>query len=758
MESKAASFSNAARQHCILRHVSKVLFAAIAFMIAGMVQAQTFSPTGSMTVARYAQTATLLSNGSVLVAGGCSAGGDCLSSADIYNPSTGEFTATGSMEYKRWGHTATLLPNGLVLIAGGCTGTGTCENTAELYNPSTGSFSQTGSMMYVRYSHQATLLNSGLVLLTGGCQAGSDCNATAELYDPNNGLFTATGSMESKRYDHTATLLGNGSVLIAGGCTGGGSCLDTAELYNPVTGTFSPTTGNMSVARYTHTATLLGSGYVLIAGGCSGGGTCRSTAELYNPSAGTFSLTGSMTQVRYAQTASNLFDGTVLISGGCESSGNCTNSAEVYNPVAGSFSATGSMGSKRYSHTATLLVNGNVLTAGGCTGGGTCLSSAELYNGPAPIYGYVSPKYLVIGVQYAPPGSHSNVTYSNSTMMGTSTTFSSSFTNAQTESISYAFSVGEIFGIFGNEPDVTYTATFSTGYTQETDSSNSISLNSTLSNGSGIPGPESDYVGVDHTYDIISVWLNPVLVFGTLPSNPNTLQLLSNTYDLVDPISGDSGQIDVVSLNLGQWLNPSTIDPSTLTTLTRSWEFNLQDGSSPGLTDADFSDIAMSDPFSNPNYSPSFNPTTHCSTDGRFCAAPLTNGKPDISYNQPYPGGQPAPETWGQVFQIMSSQTAGYKDTHTVGYSLDVNLTNGFLADWGNSKVDMKDSDTLTWTNAYSATSTNTTSQTANIEIVPPACNVPSGGDSCDPVYTGPTEFDLFEDTVYRSFMFFPIN
>src|ERR1017187_5650679 len=55
------------------------------------------------------------------------------------------WTVTGNLNTARAGHTATLLPNGQVLIAGG-------ENTlgflasAELYNPSTGQWTDTGSM------------------------------------------------------------------------------------------------------------------------------------------------------------------------------------------------------------------------------------------------------------------------------------------------------------------------------------------------------------------------------------------------------------------------------------------------------------------------------------------------------------------------------------------------------------------------------------------------------------------------------------
>ena len=54
----------------------------------------------------------------MLVAGGCN-GSNVLSSAELYNPATGTWTTTGSLNTARSYHTATLLTNGQVLVAGG---------------------------------------------------------------------------------------------------------------------------------------------------------------------------------------------------------------------------------------------------------------------------------------------------------------------------------------------------------------------------------------------------------------------------------------------------------------------------------------------------------------------------------------------------------------------------------------------------------------------------------------------------------------
>jgi hypothetical protein len=139
------------------------------------------------------------------------------------------------MTVGRNGHTATLLTNGQVLVAGGYPNTGNANDTAsaELYDPHSGSFSATGSMADKRNHHSATLLLDGRVLVAGGVHMpGAN---TAELFDPASGTFSPAGTMATSRVLHTATLLSAGRVLVAGGCvvTGIETCpsLATAELY-----------------------------------------------------------------------------------------------------------------------------------------------------------------------------------------------------------------------------------------------------------------------------------------------------------------------------------------------------------------------------------------------------------------------------------------------------------------------------------------------------------------------------------------------
>jgi hypothetical protein len=96
-----------------------------------------YSPAGSMVVGRLHCTATLLSDGRVLFAGGV-VDTTLLSSAEVYDPKTGMFTATGSMASPRDLHTASLLADGTVLIAGGQNHV--LVSQAEVYDPKTGTF------------------------------------------------------------------------------------------------------------------------------------------------------------------------------------------------------------------------------------------------------------------------------------------------------------------------------------------------------------------------------------------------------------------------------------------------------------------------------------------------------------------------------------------------------------------------------------------------------------------------------------------
>jgi Kelch motif/Galactose oxidase, central domain len=136
------------------------------------------------------QSATLLPNGLVLVAGGLQ-GGDSGSSEDfaaasLYDPVGDTWRETSSMSAARSFHTATMLSDGRVLIVSG---------SAELYDPETETWHDAGVPIVSRRGHTATVLQSGLVLIAGGYADGQHNMPlpVVELFDPSAALSLAVG-------------------------------------------------------------------------------------------------------------------------------------------------------------------------------------------------------------------------------------------------------------------------------------------------------------------------------------------------------------------------------------------------------------------------------------------------------------------------------------------------------------------------------------------------------------------------------------
>jgi RHS repeat-associated protein len=306
------------------------------------------------------------------------------------------WTTTGSMASARQGHTATLLSTGRVLVAGGSTGT-TVLATAELYDRTSGTWSATGSMTGARHLHSATQLNtssnpttSGRVLIAGGSNntAGTTSVNTAQLYSPTGGTWSAAGNLNVARHGHPATKFADGRVLVGGGL-GGTTTLASAAIYNPASGSGSwvATTGPLPpTGQKFHTATLLQTSNmqlnnkVLSVGGNSGTVTLAAV-YLFDPPQSAFSTLASMPSPREAHTTTVLANGKLLVAGGRNGSTTVATAA-IFDPGfgPGSWSTTGSMTTGRQGHTATLLPDGRVLVAGGSNASGT-LSSADLFDG-----------------------------------------------------------------------------------------------------------------------------------------------------------------------------------------------------------------------------------------------------------------------------------------------------------------------------------------------------------------------------------------
>ena len=307
--------------------------------------------TGRMTEPRYDHSLTLLRDGRVLAAGGRTQAPAPLvifNTAEIYDPVTEQWTPTGSMNDHRFQHTATLLSDGRVLVAGGFGGTpvGSGANaqpvvdTAEIYDPATGQWTRTGNLNVRRALHTAERLPDGRVLVAGGrtCDQPppATCNFqfvtnTAEVYDPATGRWTLTGSMSAPRHTTASVVLPDGRVLVPAGFQGTGAPSNGGDVYNPATGTWGPISP-LNVARSRQGAMLLPDGRVMVALGFP----ATQTTEIYNPATNSWTfaapLPGFPSRFNFAYAV--LPNGKVLLaSGQTFPPGGITRRSDVYDPT-----------------------------------------------------------------------------------------------------------------------------------------------------------------------------------------------------------------------------------------------------------------------------------------------------------------------------------------------------------------------------------------------------------------------------------------
>jgi hypothetical protein len=181
---------------------------------------ESWSITNSPNILADIATLTSLEDGRVLATGPL---GDWSSAAEIYDPATKIWSVTGRLHNARSGgpYSATLLPNGKVLVAGGWDPTGSdgVLSSAELYDPTTGTWTPMPSLSTRRTFHTATLLPDERVLLVGGMEGDLDTwtisHRSAELFDlrlPRPTSFSISPDTVAQGQCFTITV-GNGSGL-----------------------------------------------------------------------------------------------------------------------------------------------------------------------------------------------------------------------------------------------------------------------------------------------------------------------------------------------------------------------------------------------------------------------------------------------------------------------------------------------------------------------------------------------------------------
>ncbi len=95
-------------------------------------------------------------------------------------------------------HSATLLTDGRVLVAGGWSGTTAIAN-ADLFDPNARTWVAAAPLLTPRIFHAATRLSDGRVLVTGGWDNNGDILTSAEIYDPANAAWFPASPLQNAR-------------------------------------------------------------------------------------------------------------------------------------------------------------------------------------------------------------------------------------------------------------------------------------------------------------------------------------------------------------------------------------------------------------------------------------------------------------------------------------------------------------------------------------------------------------------------------
>jgi hypothetical protein len=415
------------------------------------------------------------------------------------------------------------------------------------------------------------------------------------------------------------------------------------------------------------------------------------------------------------------------------------------------------------------------------------------------------PKYQVLTVVYAPPGSASSVTYGNSESAGNSESISSNTTSSYTESVSFGFQWNTLWS-GGSISD-----TLSNGWSTQNGQGNTMSITSTQGNSVATAGPVSSALGVNHDNDVIYILLNPVVDTtatgpGTSGTTFNWTGLQYNSCDLTDSqfipnvyqgASGcDPNQYpfpDIVGIPVWCLKNPYYPGQSCAQWLpytSRAWDAVVWGNGNktglplgPLLTLQDYADILSADPFVTQTLLPPTQaanyychsgygvnvdpndaetipavpttappsgswPTNYCGTPNNGSTTNVTMQRFD-AYGQvqyPQPGINGEPQTYSGT--LSYNQTTGFSQsatsTSSAGNNFQISGWGGFLGNGLSFGYDSGQS--WSWSSTTASAQTSGTTNTASYSITGP-----QGSDN----YQGPVTFNVYQDSVFGTFAFY---
>src|SRR5262249_50693670 len=249
------------------------------------------------------------------------------------------------------------------------------------------------------------------------------------------------------------------------------------------------------------------------------------------------------------------------------------------------------------------------------------------------------------------------VDYNSTTLLGSKTTLSDSFKVNTSLGSTLGFKreykiPSAIKGLDSFGATLSVDVGLTADFTQTLEGTDSISVTKSDSSDIVVPGPKDTTagvsVGINHDYDVILLWLNPVanlVVTGT-----NSALWTGYRFDPADPVN----EMDVVPVYVAWLKNPSSMPPGVAFALARTWAPEPDDGTGTGLTSTDYAAILERDPFA--NGSQNIDPARFVLAGETFAFAPPPNG------------GQPITEKMSLSYVTTTQQTLTKTDEYEVSY------------------------------------------------------------------------------------------
>jgi hypothetical protein len=276
---------------------------------------------------------------------------------EIFDPASGVWTEAASFPEPRHYHSATVLSDGRVLVVGGSTFVGCCteeKRTAFLYDPTSDSWKTVAPSNEPHLGHSAVALDDGRVLLVD--------QFYNEIYDPATDVWTNVPTSPVHFQYFQSIRLHDGRVLAAAGCTAP-DYQRQSEIFDPTTSTW--TAQLMNAPHCWGRLAMLPDGRVLAAGGFDWEATDheQTASEIFDPATNHWTPTAPMNTPHSSFALTTMSDGSILAAGGFFYWNEPK--AEIFDPTTGQWWSVPDMTVPRWQGIGLPLPDGSILVTGG---------------------------------------------------------------------------------------------------------------------------------------------------------------------------------------------------------------------------------------------------------------------------------------------------------------------------------------------------------------------------------------------------------